>query len=116
MYNLPLSDEEYNKFNFTKLYKMLLEKYDSQFSKPVASPFLANSKNNRVSSNGPNQKDSQMPELNSFRPIRKGSLNIRDEKVSLGSDDSFLMRMPKISHKNLPEVFFMNTPHTRREK
>lgn len=95
---------------------MLVQKQDSQVLKQSPSPFMSNPKLYRIPSGLTNSKEIHIPELPIPVPRRKGSLNLAEERTSSVGEDSFVARAPKVYTKNLPDVFLINTPHSRRSR
>jgi len=78
---------------------------------------MANPKLIRVPSSVVTSTDSHIPELFPIKPTRKNSLNfLHEEKSSMVSEDNFGTRMPKVFSRNLPDVFLMNTPRSRKSR
>jgi len=93
---------------------MLVHKQDSQVLKQAPSSVMSNPKLYRIPSSLTNSKEVHIPELPIPIRRRKGSLNLAEERTSSVGEDSFIARAPKIYTKNLPDVFIINTPHSRR--
>jgi len=96
---------------------MLVDKYDSHLVKPLPISLMANPKLSRVPSSVVGSTDLHIPDLFRLKPTRKNSLNLlHEEKSSLAYEDNFGMRVPKVLSKNLPDVFLMNTPRSRKSR